>query len=184
MECAGVPAARGFVYAITPFNFTSIGGNLPSAPAIMGCTVVWKPAGTAAYSNYFLLKVLEEAGLPPAVINFIPGPAAQVVGHRVETPRTSAASTYGPHRGLPGAVAEGRDQPPQVYADYPRLVGETGGKDFILAHPTPTSAALATAIGPWRLRVPRSEVQRPRPRYVPANLLAQVKERVSTCSAR
>jgi len=65
LERARLPGARGFVYAITPFNFTSIGGNLPTAPAIMGCTVVWKPAATAAYSNYFLLKVLEEAGLPP-----------------------------------------------------------------------------------------------------------------------
>src|SRR5207247_9520708 len=67
---------EGFVYAITPFNFTSIGGNLPTAPAIMGCTVVWKPAATAAYSNYHLLKLLEEAGLPPGVVNFVPGPAA------------------------------------------------------------------------------------------------------------
>src|SRR2546427_7222639 len=69
---------EGFVYAITPFNFTSIGGNLPTAPAIMGCTVVWKPAATAAYSNYHLLKLLEEAGLPPGVVNFVPGPAAEV----------------------------------------------------------------------------------------------------------
>src|SRR5438094_7386486 len=69
---------EGFVYAITPFNFTSIGGNLPTAPAIMGCTVVWKPAATAAYSNYHLLKLLEEAGLPPGVVNFVPGPAAAV----------------------------------------------------------------------------------------------------------
>src|SRR6266516_3083519 len=69
---------EGFVYAITPFNFTSIGGNLPTATAIMGCTVVWKPAATAAYSNYHLLKLLEEAGLPPGVVNFVPGPAADV----------------------------------------------------------------------------------------------------------
>src|SRR3989475_10963773 len=67
---------EGFVYAISPFNFTSIGGNLPTAPAIMGNTVVWKPAGTAVFSNYFVLKLLEEAGLPPGVINFVPGPAA------------------------------------------------------------------------------------------------------------
>src|SRR5881409_2240317 len=69
---------EGFVYAITPFNFTSIGGNLPTSPAIMGNTVVWKPAGTAVFSNYFVLKLLEEAGLPPGVINFVPGPAALV----------------------------------------------------------------------------------------------------------
>src|SRR5256884_9588561 len=69
---------EGFVYAITPFNFTSIGGNLSTAPAIMGNTVVWKPAATAVLSNYFILRLLEEAGLPPGVINFIPGPSAQV----------------------------------------------------------------------------------------------------------
>src|SRR3989440_3078568 len=69
---------EGFVYAITPFNFTSIGGNLPTAPAIMGNTVVWKPAGTAVFSNYYVFKLLEEAGLPPGVINFVPGPAALV----------------------------------------------------------------------------------------------------------
>src|SRR5216117_4553773 len=67
---------EGFVYAVTPFNFTAIAGNLPASAALMGCTVVWKPAATAAYSNYHLLKLLEEAGLPPGVINFVPGPAA------------------------------------------------------------------------------------------------------------
>src|SRR6266513_6366073 len=69
---------EGFVYAITPFNFTSIGGNLPTAPAIMGCTVVWKPAATAALSNYFIMRLPAEAGLPPGVINFVPGPSVQV----------------------------------------------------------------------------------------------------------
>src|SRR5881628_2294317 len=69
---------EGFVYAITPFNFTSIGGNLPTSPAIMGNAVVWKPAGTAAFSNYFIMRLLDEAGLPPGVINFVPGPAALV----------------------------------------------------------------------------------------------------------
>src|SRR5256884_4703064 len=72
---------EGFVYAITPFNFTSIGGNLPTAPALMGNTVVWKPAATAVFSNYFLLKLLEEAGLPPGVVNFVPGPAAPISEH-------------------------------------------------------------------------------------------------------
>src|SRR5204862_7756594 len=77
---------EGFVYAITPFNFTSIGGNLPTAPAIMGNTVVWKPAGTAVFSNYFVLKLLESEGLSPGAIHFVPGPAALVsvamlVGH-------------------------------------------------------------------------------------------------------
>src|SRR4029077_20710143 len=69
---------EGFIYAITPFNFTAIGGNLPTSPALMGCTVVWKPAATASYSNYLVFRLLQEAGLPPGVINFVPGPAAVI----------------------------------------------------------------------------------------------------------
>src|SRR2546430_16451606 len=74
---------EGFVYAITPFNFTSIGGNLPTAPAIMGCTVVWKPAATAVYSNYLVFRVLQQAGLPPGVVNFVPGPATLISERRL-----------------------------------------------------------------------------------------------------
>src|SRR5947208_15227626 len=136
---------EGFVYAITPFNFTSIGGNLPTAPAIMGCTVVWKPAATAAYSNYHLLKLLEEAGLPPGVVNFVPGPAADVSA-RVLADRhfggihfTGSTEVFqGLWRQVAGHLGD--------YADYPRLVGETGGKDFILAHASADVDALAAAI--------------------------------------
>src|SRR6266850_4548608 len=136
---------EGFVYAITPFNFTSIGGNLPTAPAIMGCTVVWKPAATAAYSNYFLLKLLEEAGLPPGVVNFVPGPASQI-SERVIADRHLGGIHF------TGSTEVFQSLWKQVatnltgYADYPRLVGETGGKDFILAHASADVDALATAI--------------------------------------
>src|SRR5881296_3345003 len=136
---------EGFVYAITPFNFTSIGGNLPTAPAIMGCTVVWKPAATAAYSNYHLLKLLEEAGLPPGVVNFVPGPAADVSARAIADRHfggihfTGSTEVFqGLWRQVAGHLGE--------YADYPRLVGETGGKDFILAHPSADVEPLATAI--------------------------------------
>src|SRR6058998_109924 len=134
---------EGFVYAITPFNFTSIGGNLPTAPAIMGCTVVWKPAATAVYSNYYVLKVLEAAGLPPGVVNFVPGPSAQI----------SEAILADRHLGgihFTGSTEVFQSLWKQVaqnltgYADYPRLVGETGGKDFILAHTSAEPEALAT----------------------------------------
>jgi 1-pyrroline-5-carboxylate dehydrogenase len=136
---------EGFVYAITPFNFTSIGGNLSTSPAIMGTTVVWKPAATAAYSNYFLFKILEEAGLPPGVINFVPGPAAEI----------SKVATGDRHLGgihFTGSTEVFQALWQQVaanlkgYADYPRLVGETGGKDFIVAHPSADVDALAAAI--------------------------------------
>src|SRR5438874_38601 len=136
---------EGFVYAITPFNFTSIGGNLPTAPAIMGCTVVWKPAATAAYSNYHLLKLLEEAGLPPGVVNFVPGPAAEVSARLVSDRHfggihfTGSTEVFqGLWRQVAGHLGE--------YADYPRLVGETGGKDFIIAHASADVDALAAAI--------------------------------------
>src|SRR5713226_2936010 len=136
---------EGFVYAITPFNFTSIGGNLPTAPAIMGCTVVWKPAGTAAYSNYFILMVLEEAGLPPGVINFVPGPAAQVSDIVLNHPRLGGIHFTGSTEVFQALWQKVGTNLPQ-YADYPRLVGETGGKDFIVAHPSADVEALAAAI--------------------------------------
>src|SRR3989449_4033218 len=132
-------------YAITPFNFTSIGGNLPTAPAIMGCTVVWKPAATAAYSNYLLFRLLQEAGLPPGVVNFVPGPAT-VISERLLADRHLGGIHF------TGATEGFQTLWKQVatnltgYADYPRLVGETGGKDFIIAHPSADVDALATGI--------------------------------------
>jgi 1-pyrroline-5-carboxylate dehydrogenase len=136
---------EGFVFAVTPFNFTAIGGNLPTAPAILGNTVVWKPAATAMLSAWTFLEVLREAGLPDGVINLVAGPA-QAIGQAALTHRDLAGvhftgstevfhwmwKTIGEHIG--------------GYRTYPRIVGETGGKDFILAHETADVAALCTAI--------------------------------------
>jgi len=168
---------EGFVYAITPFNFTSIGGNLPTAPAIMGCTVVWKPAATAAYSNYHLLKLLEEAGLPPGVVNFVPGPAADVSA-RVLADRhfggihfTGSTEVFqGLWRQVAGHLGE--------YADYPRLVGETGGKDFIIAHPSGDVDALAAAIVRGAYEYQGQKCSAASRAYVPDTLWPRVKERV------
>ena len=168
---------EGFVYAITPFNFTSIGGNLPTAPAIMGCTVVWKPAATAAYSNYHLLKLLEEAGLPPGVVNFVPGPAADVSA-RVLADRhfggihfTGSTEVFqGLWRQVAGHLGE--------YADYPRLVGETGGKDFIIAHASADVDALATAIVRGAYEYQGQKCSAASRAYVPDTLWPRVKERV------
>ena len=138
-------ALEGFVYAITPFNFTSIGGNLPSAPAIMGNTVVWKPARTALFSNYWMARLFEAAGLPGGVINFISGNSAAItealLGHRHFggvhfTGSTAVFNSFWKDIG----ANVGR------YRSYPRIVGETGGKDFIVAHPSADPAALVTAI--------------------------------------
>ncbi|MGH7672020.1 MAG: L-glutamate gamma-semialdehyde dehydrogenase [Gemmatimonadales bacterium] len=170
-------ALEGFVYAVTPFNFTSIGGNLPTAPAIMGCTVVWKPAATAAYSNYFLLKLLEEAGLPPGVVNFVPGPAGQIT-ERVLADRhlggihfTGSTEVF---QSLWKRVAENLTG----YADYPRLVGETGGKDFIVAHVSADADALAAAIVRGAYEYQGQKCSAASRAYVPDTLWPKVRERV------
>src|SRR2546427_4653526 len=125
---------EGFVYAITPFNFTSIGGNLPTSPAIMGNTVLWKPAAAAVLSNYFVMKLLEDAGLPPGVVNFVPGPAARV-SERVVADRAFAGIHFTGSTEVFQAVCQQGAANLTSYAGYPRLVGETGGKDFILPPP-------------------------------------------------
>src|SRR5437870_1827093 len=136
---------EGFVYAITPFNFTSIGGNLPTSPAIMGNTVVWKPAAAAVLSNYFVMKLLEEAGLPPGVVNFVPGPAARV-SERVVADRAFAGIHFTGSTEVFQALWQQVSANLASYAGYPRLVGETGGKDFIVAHASADVDALATAL--------------------------------------
>ena len=137
---------EGFVYAITPFNFTAIGGNLPTAPALMGNAVVWKPAATAALSNWYFYKLLEEAGLPPGVINFLPGDSIEVSRTPAGRAPISPASTSPARRRSSRALEDGRRQPGPLRG-YPRIVGETGGKDFILAHASADVDALAVAHG-------------------------------------
>ena len=160
---------EGFVYAVTPFNFTAIAGNLPVAPAIMGNTVVWKPASSTVYSGYHIIRLLEEAGLPPGVINFVPGDAVEISNNLLD------------HRELGGVHFTGSTEVFQsmwqrvgqnlgTYRSYPRLVGETGGKDFIVMHPSadPQEVAVAAVRGAFefqgqkcsaasRLYVPRSQ---------------------------
>ena len=136
---------EGFVYAVSPFNFTSIGGNLATAPALMGNTVIWKPASSAMLSAYYLMKLYEAAGMPPGVINFVPGDAAMI------------SKVLLSHRDLAGVHFTGSTEvfnnmwktigaSMSTYRSYPRIVGETGGKDFIVAHPSADVEALATAM--------------------------------------
>jgi 1-pyrroline-5-carboxylate dehydrogenase len=136
---------EGFVYAVTPFNFTSIGGNLPAAPALMGNVVLWKPSSTAVYSGWYMMKLFEAAGLPPGVINFIPGDAAEItdalIGHHDFAGIHFTGSTA-VFQQLWKTMAENLPR----YRSYPRIVGETGGKDFIVAHPSADVDALRTAI--------------------------------------
>jgi 1-pyrroline-5-carboxylate dehydrogenase len=134
---------EGFIYAATPFNFTAIAGNLPSAPALLGNTVVWKPSSHARYSAHFIMQILKEAGLPDGVINLVHGDPSQV-SNTVLTNRTLAGVHF------TGSTAVFNELLRTVgagsYRSYPRVVGETGGKNFVLAHPSAAVDVLATAI--------------------------------------
>jgi 1-pyrroline-5-carboxylate dehydrogenase len=136
---------EGFVFALTPFNFTAIGGNLPTAPALMGNTVVWKPAESQLLAAWRTFQILEEAGFPPGVINFIPGLGHQHTNILLDHPEFAGMHFTGStdvFNMMWKRVAENVGK----YRGYPRLVGETGGKDFILAHHSADPKALATAI--------------------------------------
>ncbi len=136
---------EGFVYAVTPFNFTAIGGNLPSAPALMGCTVVWKPASTAMLSAHYIMRLLIEAGLPPGVINMVSGDAV-MISNAVLSSRDLAGAHFTGSTAVFNAMWKTIGGSMSTYRSYPRIVGETGGKDFIVAHPSADPQALAVAI--------------------------------------
>ncbi len=136
---------EGFVYAVTPFNFTSIAGNLPTAPAMLGNVVVWKPAATAIYSGWYIMRLLMEAGLPPGVINFVPGDPVATSGVLLNHPDLAGVHFTGSTTVFQSIWKTVGDNIAS-YRGYPRLVGETGGKDFLLAHGRADPAALATAI--------------------------------------
>jgi 1-pyrroline-5-carboxylate dehydrogenase len=169
---------EGFVYAVTPFNFTSIAGNLPTAPALMGNTVVWKPAQSAMLAAYYIMRLLEEAGLPPGVINFVPGDPVSVsevvLGHRdlAGVHFTGSTAVFNTMWHTIGRETAGR-----TYRSYPRIVGETGGKDFILAHASADPAALAVAIARGGFEYQGQKCSAPSRVYVPASLWPEVRDR-------
>jgi 1-pyrroline-5-carboxylate dehydrogenase len=171
-------ALEGFVYAVTPFNFTAIGGNLPTAPALMGNTVVWKPASSAIPSAYYVLRLLEDAGLPPGVINFVPGDAAAVsgvvLGH-AELAGIHFTGSTEVFNSMWKTLGENMGR----YRSYPRVVGETGGKDFILAHASADAAALAVAIVRGGFEYQGQKCSAPSRVYLPRSLAKDVLERVT-----
>ncbi len=148
---------EGFVYAITPFNFTAIAGNLPTAPALMGNTVIWKPAPTQQLAASLTMELLEEAGMPPGVINMLPGHGLDVSKAALAHPDlagihfTGSTPTF---QHLWRTIGENISS----YRSYPRIVGETGGKDFIVAHPSADPDVAADRDDPRRVRVPGPEV--------------------------
>ncbi|SHK12157.1 L-glutamate gamma-semialdehyde dehydrogenase [Paramaledivibacter caminithermalis] len=136
---------EGFVFSVTPFNFTAIGGNLGIAPALMGNVVLWKPAGTSVYSNYFVMKLLQEAGLPDGVINFVPG-SGSLIGNVVFNNEWLAGVHFTGSTKVFNGMWKTIGENIGKYRSYPRIVGETGGKDFIFAHKLANINKLVTAL--------------------------------------
>ncbi|HEY8704160.1 MAG TPA: L-glutamate gamma-semialdehyde dehydrogenase, partial [Gaiellaceae bacterium] len=168
---------EGFVFAVTPFNFTAIAGNLPTSAALMGNTVVWKPASTATYSAHFLMKLYEEAGLPPGVINLVYGSGAEVGDPVLASPQLAGIHFTGStavFNGMWRTVASNLDS----YRNYPRIVGETGGKDFIVAHPSADVEAVATAILRGSFEYQGQKCSAASRVYAPANLWPELRERL------
>jgi 1-pyrroline-5-carboxylate dehydrogenase len=168
---------EGFVYAVTPFNFTAIAGNLPTAPALMGNTVVWKPAATAMLSAHYIMTLLTEAGLPPGVINFLPGDPV-TISNGLLAHRDLAGVHFTGSTTVFNSMWETIGRNMGRYRSYPRIVGETGGKDFIVAHPSADRAALATAIVRGAFEYQGQKCSAASRVYVPRSMWPEVKERV------
>ncbi|QED36232.1 L-glutamate gamma-semialdehyde dehydrogenase [Antarcticibacterium arcticum] len=168
---------EGFVYAITPFNFTAIAGNLPASAALMGNTVVWKPSDSQVYSAQVIMEVFQEAGVPPGVINMVMGDPVMITDTILAHPDfagihfTGSTSVF---KGLWSKIGNNIDK----YKTYPRIVGETGGKDFILAHPTAKAKQVATAISRGAFEFQGQKCSAASRAYIPQSLWEEVKKYV------
>ena len=167
---------EGFVYAITPFNFTAIAGNLPTAPAMMGNAVVWKPASSAMLSAHYIMALLEEAGLPPGVINLVAGDA-RMISDTLLADRDLAGVHFTGSTDVFNGMWKTIGANMGGYRSYPRIVGETGGKDFILAHPSADPVALAVAIVRGGFEYQGQKCSAASRVYVPQSLWKEVRDR-------
>ena len=169
---------EGFVLAVSPFNFTAIGGNLSTSPALMGNTVIWKPATTAALSAYYVMRILQAAGLPDGVINLVYGPGSVVGEAALASPDLAGIHFTGStpvFQGMWRTVGKNIDR----YRSYPRLVGETGGKDFIVAHPSADADAVATAILRGSFEYQGQKCSAASRAYLPKSLWDDVRDRLA-----
>ncbi|MDQ4081865.1 MAG: L-glutamate gamma-semialdehyde dehydrogenase [Actinomycetota bacterium] len=169
---------EGFVFAVTPFNFTAIAGNLPSSAALMGNTIVWKPASTATLSAYYVMRLFEEAGLPPGVINLVYGSGSDVGNAALASPSLAGVHFTGStpvFQSMWKTIGGNIDR----YFNYPRIVGETGGKDFIVAHPSAELDAVATAIVRGSFEYQGQKCSAASRIYAPSNLWPALRERLA-----
>ncbi len=170
---------EGFVAALTPFNFTSIGGNLPCAPAQAGNVVVWKPSTTAALSNYYFMRILQEAGLPAGVINFVPSRGSDFSRYVITDPRMAGFHFTGSTEVF-NLVWKEVGSHIERYHTYPRLVGETGGKDFIFADPSADTDALISGMIRAAFSYAGEKCSAAARAYIPASLWQEVREKLHT----
>jgi 1-pyrroline-5-carboxylate dehydrogenase len=168
---------EGFIYAITPFNFTSIAGNLPTAPALMGNVVIWKPAASAMLSAFYIMRLLQAAGMPPGVINFVPGDPIETTNILLDDPNLAGIHFTG-STGVFQSMWKKVGSNIERYRSYPRLVGETGGKDFIVAHPSADVQELAVAIARGGFEFQGQKCSAASRVYVPQSLWPEVRDRV------
>jgi 1-pyrroline-5-carboxylate dehydrogenase len=166
---------EGFVYAITPFNFTAISGNLPAAPALMGNVVIWKPSAAQVYSANVIMEVFNEAGLPGGVINMVLGDSAMVSDTLIES-RDFAGVHFTGSTGVFNGIWAKIGQNINKYKTYPRIVGETGGKDFVMVHPSSRPAQVATALSRGAFEYQGQKCSAASRAYIPQSLWPEVKE--------
>lgn len=166
---------EGFVFAVSPFNFTSICANLPTAPAMAGNVALWKPSSTAVYSNYIVYKLLEEAGLPPGVINFIPGDSKEIGDVILKDENLSAIHFTGStetFKNMYKTIGENIDN----YKSFPRLVGETGGKNFVIAHKSANKNLLARGLRDGAFEYQGQKCSAASRAYIPKSIWEEVKK--------
>ncbi|MCX6243362.1 MAG: L-glutamate gamma-semialdehyde dehydrogenase [Bacteroidetes bacterium] len=174
---------EGFVFTVSPFNFTAIGSNLNMAPVVMGNTVVWKPASTALLSNYYLMKIYQEAGVPDGVINFLPG-SGSLIGNAVLSEPSMSGLHFTGSTGTFNGIWQTISENIKSYKSYPRIVGETGGKDFIFVHPSADPQEVAVAIVRGAFEFQGQKCSAASRAYIPESLWNDIKTRMGEMIAR